>query len=231
MMSGVMAAAYVHAAQSDSTIREPAARVYEELYRTEYNHFRELARLFYASNRTMESYFWEARRILGSKDDEESRRSFIRAVAGQPPRGYERAVLDRGDIPTGLRQSIHEAESLRHTRNEGFDPVSALDAVPVTTEGVRLERKPIFADGEFQWSIVLVSPERPHGVPVSELVAALISRIDGRHTTRQLINRLTEGVTSADHKRAASDAILHSLRILHADGAVELHASPNSAPG
>ena len=92
MMSGVMAAAYVHAAQSDSTIRDPAARVYEELYRTEYSHFRELARLFYASNRTMESYFWEARRILGSGDDEESRRSFIRAVAGQPPRGYERAV-------------------------------------------------------------------------------------------------------------------------------------------
>ena len=229
MMSGVMAAAYVHAAQSDSTIREPAARVYEELYRTEYNHFRELARLFYASNRTMESYFWEARRILGSKDDEESRRSFIRAVAGQPPRGYERAVLDRGDIPTGLRQSIHEVESARRTRGKGFDRASALDAVPVPAEGICLKRKPIFADGEFHWSIVLVSPQRPHGVPVSDLVAALLSRIDGSHTTRQLINRLTEGVTSADQKRSASDAILHSLRILYADGAVETQDMSNSA--
>ena len=231
MMSGVMAAAYIHAAHSDSAIREPAARVYEELYRTEYSHFRELARLFYASNRTMESYFWEARRILASGDDEESRQSFIRAVAGQPPRGYERAVLDKGDLPAGLRQSIHEVESARRTRGEGFDPASALDMVPVPADGVRLERKPTLAAGEFQWSIVLVSPQRPHGVPVSDLVAALLSRVDGRHTTRQLIDRLTEGVTSTTQKQAASDAILHSLRILHTDGAVEIHALPNSVPG
>ena len=231
MMSAVMAAAYIDAAQSDSTIRDPAARVYEELYRTEYSHFRELARLFYASNRTMESYFWEARRILGSKDDEESRRSFIRAVAGQPPRGYERAVLDRGDLPDGLRQSILDVESARQARGEGFDPASALDAVPVPADGVRLERKPVFADGEFQWSIVLVSPQRPQGVPVSELVAALLSRIDGHHTTRQLIDHLTEGVASANHKQAASNAILNSLRILFADGAVEIQAMSNSTGG
>ena len=222
MMSGVMAAAYVHSAQNDDTIREPAARMYEQLYRTEYGHFRELARLFYASNRTTESYFWEARRILGSGDDEESRLSFIRAVAGQPPRGYERAVLDRGDLPNGLRQSILDVESARRTRANGFDSASALDATPVIAGGVRLERKPIFADGEFQWSVVLVSPQRLHGVPVSDLVAALLSRIDGHHTTRQLISRLTEGVTSPDHKRTASNAILHSLRILHTEGAVEL---------
>ena len=222
MMSAVMAAAYIDATQRDPSIRDPAARVYEELYRTEYSHFRELARLFYASNRSMESYFWEARRILGSGDDEESRQSFIRAVAGQPPRGYERAVLDRGDLPDSLRQSVLNVESARQARGEGFNPASALDTVPVPAEGICLERKPIFADGEFQWSIVLVSPQRPHGVPVSELVTALFSSIDGRHTTRQLIDRLTEGVASADQKRAASDAILHSLRILFADGAVEM---------
>ena len=231
MMSGVMAAAYVHAAQSDSTIRDPAARVYEELYRTEYSHFRELARLFYASNRTMESYFWEARRILGSGDDEESRQSFIRAVAGQPPRGYERAVLDRGDLPAGLRQSILDVESARQARGEGFNPASAMDAVPVLAQGIRLERKPVFVDGEFQWSIVLVSPRRPHGIPVSELVAALLSRIDGRQTTRQLIDRLTEGATSEDQKRTASNAILNSLRILFIDGAVEIQTMSNSTGG
>ena len=179
----------------------------------------------------MESYFWEARRILGSGDDEESRQSFIRAVAGQPPRGYERAVLDRGDLPTGLRQSIHEVESTRRTRGGAFDPASALDAIPVPAEGICLKRRPVFADGEFQWSIVLVSPQRPQGVPVSDLVAALLSRIDGHHTTRQLIDRLTEGVASADHKRAASDAILDSLRILFIDGAVEIQTMSNSTGG
>ena len=135
--------------------------------------------------------------------------------------------MDRGDLPAGLRQSILDVESARRARDEGFDPASAMDAVPVPADGVRLERKPMFADGDFQWSIVLVSPQRPHGLPVSELVAALLSRIDGRQTTRQLIDRLTEGVTSADQKRAASDAILHSLRILYTDGAVEIHELQN----
>ena len=195
MMSGVMAAAYVHAAQSDSTIRDPAARVYEELYRTEYSHFRELARLFYASNRTMESYFWEARRILGSGDDEESRQSFIRAVAGQPPRGYERAVLDRGNLPAGLRQSILNVESARQAHEEtGSIRRRLWTRSPSRQTASGWSESPVFADGEFQWSIVLVSPQRPQGVPVSDLVAALLSRIDGRQTTRQLIDRLTEGV-------------------------------------
>jgi len=52
-------------------------------------------KLFYSSNRTTASYFWEARRILGG-DGEDSytpREDFIRAVAGQPQQGYERAVL------------------------------------------------------------------------------------------------------------------------------------------
>ena len=60
-------------------------------------------------------------------------------------------------------------------------------------------------------------------------MAALVSHIDGSHTTRQLIDRLTEGVTSTTQKRAASDAILHSLRILYADGAVETQDMSNSA--
>ena len=60
LMSAVMAAAYVHAVAADPTMRLPTADVYQRLYRKEYGHFRELARLFYASNRTVESYFWEA---------------------------------------------------------------------------------------------------------------------------------------------------------------------------
>ena len=53
MMSAVMAAAYVRAVRSDPTMCRPAARLYQQLYRKEYGHFRELARLFYSSNRTV----------------------------------------------------------------------------------------------------------------------------------------------------------------------------------
>ena len=159
MMSAVMAAAYVAAARRDPSIRDPAARVYQELYHTEYSHFRELAALFYASNRSVESYFWESRRILGAADDEDARKSFIRAVAGQSARGYERAVLERGDLPEEFRSSVRtlESERLRRAADFGAGGFRGLnmDVVPRLIGDVSIERRPIFADGEFQWSPVL----------------------------------------------------------------------------
>ncbi len=219
MMSAVMAAAYIHAAKTDPSIREPAARLYQQLYRKEYGHFRELARLFYASNRTVRSYFWEARRIIGD-DDQESRRSFIRAVAGQAPRGYERAVLDKGHLPADLTQAIHEIESARTHRSKDFDCAQIQDAVPTLAAGVRLERGLTFADAEFQWSALLITPDRPEGSPVSQLVTALVACIDGRRTMAEILDRLTTGIESAEQRQLATEAIISALRILYADGAV-----------
>ena len=199
MMSAVMAAAYIRAVKSDPTMRQPAARLYQQLYRKEYGHFRELARLFYASNRTVESYFWEARRLIGD-DDHESRRSFIRAVAGQAPRGYERAVLDKGHLPSDLTRAIHHIESDRTERSHDFDRARIHNAVPRLAAGVRLERGLAFADAQFQWSALLITPDRPEGAPISQLVAALISRIDGQRTVAQILSRLTSGTQSPDQK-------------------------------
>ena len=96
LSSGVLAAAYATSALKDPELGRAAAAVYDEQYRRQYQHFRELARLFYASNRTVDSYFWEARRITGGDEAEPARLAFVRAVAGQPPAGYERAVLAHG---------------------------------------------------------------------------------------------------------------------------------------
>ena len=68
LMAGVLAAAYVTTALKDPSMREAAGRVYRDLYYKEYGHFRDMAALFYASNRTVDSYFWEARRLLGNGD-------------------------------------------------------------------------------------------------------------------------------------------------------------------
>ncbi len=221
MMSAVMAAAYVHAVRADPSMREPAARLYQQLYRKEYDHFRELARLFYASNRAVSSYFWEARRLLGDHD-QESRHSFIRAVAGQAPRGYERAVLDKGHLPADLTQAIHHIESDRTHRAEHFDRTHIQNAVPVLATGARLERGLTFADDQFQWSALLISPDRPEGAPVSQLVAALVTCIDGQRTVAQILSRLTAGIESAGQRELASEAITASLRILYAEGAIEI---------
>ena len=109
LMSGVLAAAYATTALRNPEMAAAAAQVYQELYLKEYHHFREMVRLFYSSNRTVDSYFWEARRILERDDGEDSglspRASFIQAVAGQPARGYERMVLERGAAPAGLQKA------------------------------------------------------------------------------------------------------------------------------
>ena len=224
MMSAVMAAAYVAAARRDSSIRGPAARVYQELYHTEYSHFRELAALFYASNRSVESYFWESRRILGAADDEDARKSFIRAVAGQPARGYERAVLERGDLPEEFRSSVRTLESERLKRAADFGAGGFrglnMDVVPRLIGDVSTERRPIFADGEFQWSPVLASSQRPEGLAISPLVAALVSAIDGRRSVGKIVEKLTAGASQPAERELAGQTILSALRILVVDGMI-----------
>ena len=207
-------------------MREPAAQVYERLYRTEYTHFRELASLFYASNRTVESYFWEARRLLGVSENaqdaesESARQSFIRTVAGQAPRGYERAVLERGDLPASFTESVRAVESERNARAASFDPVAAMDAVPKLAAGARVERRPIFADEQFQWSHVLITDDRPDGLPVSPLVSALLSGMDGRRSARAIAERLSAGA-SPEQRRMVEGAAVAALRLLAVDGAVK----------
>ena len=88
-------------------MREPAAEVYTQLYMQQYHQFREMAALFYASNRTSDSYFWEARRITQITKDVSPREAFIAAVAGQPPQGYERVVLEkRGEAPSDFVEGV-----------------------------------------------------------------------------------------------------------------------------
>ena len=223
MMSAVMAASYIDAARKDPSIRSPAAGVYQELYHKEYSHFRELAALFYASNRTVESYFWESRRILGASDDEGSRASFIRAVAGQSVRGYERAVLERGSLPDAFRNSIRALESERLARVTHFDADTSLDTVPRLTGNITVERRPIFAEGEFQWSAVLASSQRPEGIAVSPLVAAMISEIDDRRSVDEIIRRIASMVSQPTDSDGISKLVLSTLRILAVDGLIECH--------
>jgi flavin-dependent dehydrogenase len=228
LMSGVMAAAYVTSALQDSGLGEAARPVYQELYRKEYRHFRELARLFYSSNRTAESYFWEARRILESDESLTPRHAFIQAVAGQPPRGYERAVLEHGELPPAFAESVRQIEFKRSRRNVQFEaavaqplasPENLHNLIPCLAADGRLERKPILASGEFQWGYVLNTPGRPEGIECSELVAVLLSRIDGRATIGELMARLQEGCNEAQRAQVQR-SVLNAIQVLYVDGAI-----------
>ena len=229
LMAGVLAAAYIVTALKDPAMREPAAQVYKELYYKEYGHFREMAKLFYSSNRTMESYFWEARRILG--DDGGSltpREAFIRAVAGQPPRGYERVVLEQGEAPEDFVSSVRAVESERKARQARLAALRThpditrtplYQSVPCLAEGVRVLRKPVIGEGEFVWGYVLTTASHPEGTPCSTLVARLVSLIDGRTPVADLVAKLRVTNDAVQDAQIELSAVA-ALHVLYVDGTI-----------
>ena len=232
LMSGVLAAAYVATALRDPDMGPAAAQVYEELYMKEYHHFREMVRLFYSSNRTVDSYFWEARRILEEDDGEASglspRASFIQAVAGQPPQGYERMVLERGAAPTQFAASVRAVEEERATRQADIGeymesrndrPPAILAAVPRLRAGVRAVRKPVAGDGAFEWGYVLVTEGHPEGLPCSSLVARLVTMLDGKASVSHILNTLATEVDPSQRQQLFS-SVLSTLQILYVDGTI-----------
>ena len=230
LMSGVLAAAYattaLRAAEGgDEQLRDLSGEVYQELYYQEYNQFREMARLFYASNLTSDSYFWEARRITG-ESEYTPRQSFIQAVAGQPPRGYERVVLDRGEAPADFVASVRAVEG---ERAERINRVSGLrsdpqrnqimNAIPQLSDGARVARRPVLGQGEFVWGYNLSAVSQPEGMPCSELVAALVSQIDGRTSVSGLVDRLGQGLDQPTRAQLEA-AISRTVEILYIDGTI-----------
>ena len=230
LMSGVLGAAYVTTALKNDGMRDAAGRAYKELYLNEYGHFRELARLFYSSNLTSDSYFWEARRILPGNESYPPRHSFVLAVAGQSALGYERAVLDRGHAPPEFVDSVQSIEGERERRRARFQAVAGpqaegtaaalLRATPRLAAGVAIERKPVIGEGEFVWGSVLVTPSRPEGAPCSTMVARLVSLIDGRTTVDGLREKMTESQDAATLEQVQRTC-LTALHVLYVDGAVE----------
>jgi flavin-dependent dehydrogenase len=222
LTSGVLAAAWVTTALRRPEMAGAAGRVYRDLYYRQYDHFRAMAQLFYASNRTVESYFWEARRRLALDDSLTPRQAFIRAVAGQSPIGYERAVIERGSVPEEVARDVQAVESGRAARSARVTDQrhELASAVLRPAPGVRVERRPVLGEGEFVWGHVLLTEGHPEGAPCSAFVATLVSMLDGRTATTDLIARLAQG---RDEQQAAQIArtALAALEILYVDGTVE----------
>jgi flavin-dependent dehydrogenase len=236
MSAGMLASAYVDCALGpDAELVAAAAPLYQELYYAQYYRFHEMAKLFYASNATVEGYFWEARRILGEAltGSEDDRTAFIRAVAGQSPLGYERAVLAQGNLPAGLEGAIASVEAdlaARRDHVQGLGP-ALLDEVARRAPGVAVGRDAVLDGGRFVWGETLSTPNRSERVPVSPLVATVVRALDGRRLA-EVLDDLSGG---DDARRAALAAHLPPLiGTLYADGAVELSppgATPGGAPG
>ncbi len=234
LMSGVLAAALVTSSLSDPDMEEAAGQVYQELYIQEYNQFRELARLFYSSNLSSDSYFWEARRLTGDDASFTPRQAFIRTVAGQPPRGYERAVLEHGDGPPDFIASIGQVETERAQRqsllNSFLTPEGVMhpvfyEAVPCLAPGAEVKRKPVLGQGRFDWGHVITTSSQPDGTPCSGLVAEIVSNIDGRTPISGLIAKLQQGRDQSQTGHIER-TLVTTVQILYVDGTISELVSP-----
>lgn len=185
MSAAHIGAAYVASALTDPDIASDAAEAFERLYRTQYEHFHELARLFYAGNRSVDSYFWEARRITGARVP--PREAFVRAVSGQAAAGYERSVLSRGVLPGAFA-----------TMAEAVKPVEVTGEIaglrPSLASGLVLVHTVVLGDGRFERGYA-VRGENRVDLPVSPLIAHLVDRVrrePGGHTLATLAERIAK---------------------------------------
>ena len=187
-----IAAAYVATALREPGLANEAAAAFERMYRTQYEHFHELARLFYAGNRTVDSYFWAARRITGT--DAAPREAFVRAVSGQSGAGYERSVLARGVLPAAFAEV---ADAVQPVAVQG----DILAMRPRLAEGLALVETAVLADGCFERGYA-VRGENRVDLPVSTLVAHLVKRV-AEGCGRDSVADLAAAVASENRLAAA----------------------------
>ena len=202
-------AAYVGSALDDPAFAAEAADAFERLYRTQYEHFHELARLFYAGNRSVDSYFWEARRITGASSA--PREAFVRAVSGQAAAGYERSVLNRGVLPSAFADIAEAVKPI---------DVAATDVAnltPALAPGLELVQTAVLGDGRFERGYALRG-ERRVDLPVSPLVAHLVNRV-GRSRGRSSVGEIADAIVQAHElpPSEAAPALLAAARLLVRD--------------
>ena len=192
--SATLAANYVKSALEEPNTRNQAAELYESLYRKQYDYFHVTAQLFYATNRSADSYFWEARRILG-EDDATPREAFVRVVSGQPPQGYERAVIEHGELPSEIEAEVRRRDERAEQRRRATEAVIAepgalFRAVPSLPAHIGLEQRRALADASFQQAFQLVvrSGDRTsEPYPVTAVMAACIGQMNGRTPLGQIV--------------------------------------------
>ena len=174
--------------------RNEAAQLYESLYRKQYDYFHLTAQLFYGTNRSADSYFWEARRILG-ENDSTPREAFVRVVSGQPPTGYERAVIEHGELPPEIELEVRQRDDRAERRRRATEAITAeagalLRAAPSLPGHVRLEQRRALAGANFQQAFQLVvnsGDRRSEPYPITAVMAACIGQMNGRTPLGEIV--------------------------------------------
>ncbi len=223
LQSGVLAAAYAATVIHSPDLARSAARQYEATYRRRYGYFHELARLFYGSNKSLDSQFWRDRSLDEENWSDTSREEFINVVAGNAPEGYERVVIDQGHAPENFINAIEEAENSRVDRatlSQQFSNSELLMKLPNLIDRARLVKGATLGDGIYELGYLLQTPARPEGYPVIPPIALLLNLMDQTRT----VGSLAKEVASTLNLDAVitEELVLVAIRNLAADGLIDL---------
>lgn len=226
--TGVHLAIYsatIGAALVSTSLRKPAisalaAEAFERQYRQHYGHFRELARLFYGSNRSIDSYFWRARQITG-EDQYSPRAAFVRAVSGQASNGYERTTLLHGVLPEIFIQALADVEDHRLRRRSSIQHLNDSSVLTVQ-DTTKIEDAAIFNGEDFATGVVI----RRSGlddIPISRFVADVITNIKSHSINAvELADALVSRGWSLEVTRGS---LKPTIELLAVEGIVEIHGS------
>ena len=221
MNAGLLASAYVNTLFTDSTLALESRVIYTKLYKQQYEHFRELAKLFYSSNHTSDSYFWETRKLTPDAFDLPARTAFINAVAGQPAQGYERVVIEQGEAPSFIIDAIKNVEDTREQRKIKIDTSTEYfpDSIPKLAANVELKNEPILENNEFVRSYVIYKENRMVGYPVSNLIAASLPFINGKASIASISQEISNeyGIDA----NTILPIIINAFKIMYIDGIIE----------
>ena len=228
--TGVHLAIYsatIGAALVTTTFRKPelataAAEAFERQYRQHYGHFRELAHLFYGSNRSVDSYFWRTRQITG-EEQYSPRAAFVRAVSGQASRGYERTTLTHGALPSNFLAAIEDLETDRRNRESSLGDLSDTTLFTIATD-LNVEEVALFAGDEFELGMV-VRRDGLDDIPISPFVAEVIALVTANPSTTQ---QLAASLASRDWgSETIRTSLSPTLQLLYVEGIIEQSRESN----
>lgn len=218
-----LAAALVDTSLTDVGLASESTLAYENLYRQQYEHFRELTSLFYSGNRTIDSYFWESRRIA-NQENYAPREAFIRTVSGQNVAGYERTVLHHAATPDTFRELLRNLdEGLKNRRNE-LSSTNLLESTVVCAPGLSIASSVVLDGARFSRGRVIRGRDRVD-LAVSEFVAEIVQSC----RTPRTVSSIADQLTTTSQPSEIVEMVTSTVSLLVIDGILEVLGSSRSS--
>ena len=225
LSAGVLGAAYVTTALKDAKLAAAAGPVFQDLYYTQYERFHEMAKLFYSSNRTTESYFWEARRILGESGEvyTPGRTSSVPSPANRR-RAMSGLCWPRASCPEGSSRVSGGSRRRAWRRGRAGSRQAATPSCEpsrgLAPDARILPAGPVLGSDEFEWGWALTSATRPEGSSAASSSPICCGVWTGGARSISWSGR-SAPATALTSRPKIKENVLFAVRTLYVEGAID----------